>query len=191
MENPNRPMALFVCGLLALTIIVVLSGCGSGAAEINARAELVRTEAGFAKAELDEAIATGEVGPKALPLVESASARQDAIVEQAAGVQAAVSRVEDRDGPILRILRYIVVIVAVLGVLFVLIRFGPIVGLVVSWIVAIVPKARAVIPTKVRDQVKLDAEAMEADPANGRLREAVAVARAQDRLYDAAWRTMP
>jgi hypothetical protein len=88
--------ALRFAGVLAgLILLAPVTGCQSAKERIGAAAAKVRDESHAAYLELQEAIDTGDIGPKALPLVQSAMARQEIITTQAAAITDQLPNVKD------------------------------------------------------------------------------------------------
>jgi len=143
-------------------LLAALTGCSGSAKQAIGRAAVtVQREASASAAELDSALATGEIGPTAEPLVLSARKRQDVIAEAAIGVQDNMANIEDREGWFSRLLRTSFWFVVIGGVVFVCIYFAPVLRpvllLVGSWL--------NLIPRAIRIDARADAEAIVADKA--------------------------
>lgn len=173
--------------VLALCLLVLLSpvGCKSATKEISRAAAVVTEQATATQADLDTAVATGEVGPAALPYIESASDRQEVIKKQAAGVQERVTQVRDVVPWWAQLLgggfKAIVALLVAGAVVYVGFYFG-----VFKWIRLLLWRAGKFIPKSVWTEAKLDSEAL-IDGDDRAAREAVAARRAAYPEYDAAF----
>lgn len=78
-----------------MILLPLLVGCQGAKERIGSAATIVRSESQAAHLELQEAIDTGDVGPKALPLVQSAMARQEIITTEAAAITDLLPDVKD------------------------------------------------------------------------------------------------
>jgi len=134
-------------------LLAALTGCSGSAKQAIGRAAVtVQREASASAAELDSALATGEIGPTAEPLVLSARKRQDVIAEAAIGVQDAAQRVVDVKGFWGNLFDFIVWGGIIATVVFVLIYFRPVFAFLLSLF--------NMIPRPKRIEARADAEAI-------------------------------
>lgn len=105
---------------------------------------------------------------------------------EAAKVQVAVTTVKDKESAWVAIFENITWITIVLLVMFALFYFG-LAAPIRAFFVFIGSFVPAILPPKVKGQAKLDAESLDATP-NPDLEKSVAIRRASDPMYDAAWK---
>lgn len=105
---------------------------------------------------------------------------------EAAKVQVAVTKVKDIQPWWAQMLENFTWIILGGGILFALFYFG-LAAPIRAFFVFIGSFVPAILPPKVKGQVKLDSESLDAAP-NPDLEKSVAVRRASDPMYDAAWK---
>lgn len=171
-------------GAAAVMLVIACLGaaCGDHAKAITRGAAEVSTEAASARSDLDAAVASGDVGPRAMPGVTSARGRLGRIEVVASGIGDAATHVQDRASWFERMLGWWWLIPVGLVILAALYTFAP---AILARIVTMIPAALVLLPRAARDAAKLAREAMQ-DPR--RLPEFVAAHRAASPTFDAAFR---
>ena len=175
---------------LYLAACLVVAGCTSHKGEADAaigrnqaRAVVIDQQATAINSDLNAALETGEVGPLAVPFVDSAKGRATKIQSEAKGIQkdasAARGHIQQTQditpwwASLLGNLAWVVILVVAVGALW----YTGIFSVIRAWIPIL-------IPNRIKSQAKLDLEALEHPEV---LPQAVALRR-EDPMYNAAFK---
>lgn len=143
--------------MMLIAAMLLLSGCWwSKKQAVDASLTDIDNNAAAIGTNLDDALATGDVGPAAVPKVEDSIARAGAIREDCAKGKKALTGVEDKKNLLDKILDLLPWIIA----FALLIYFAPVVKPILTWLRLFIPKPK-------KDQAKLMAEAIAAEEVTG------------------------
>jgi hypothetical protein len=156
---------------------------------ISDAASRTSQKAGNIVTTLDEALNTGEVGPKAEPLVKDAQADARCIQAEAQKIIRQIPKIEDKTPLWAQVLMWVAGAFAAIAVCFVLWHLG--IGYIVAPILKIgggtISALAALIPTSTRSAAKFDAEAIINGHASTEQDKVITLRRTSDPLYDAAY----
>lgn len=134
-------IALILAALFAVVGVLMLTGCSATKAIGNAAREVVAL-AHEASGELESAVATGEVGERAMPHVERAKQSVDGIAAKGEAIVEVVNSgaVKDADNWFVKLVKgigWLTVAAILAGICFLVWRFWPYIQLAVGWIPAV------------------------------------------------------
>lgn len=174
-------MTRFLCSLVAC---VCLSACTSSKETIQRSATYATGEATAVVSALDAATATGDVGPKARPFVDTARERAGNVLGAASAITQALPGVTDVESWYKVLLKRVAVAAVLVVALWL---FWPLLPAFVGWLVVKIPRLAFVIPRGIRSLAKFDSEALASAPDSSSHFEATAIRRQASSLYNAAF----
>lgn len=160
MTVPVGPRKPWLSVIVTLAGVFLLAGCSAKQAIGNA-AVVVRTDAVGIQTDIAAAKATGEVGPKAEPHLDAATAKAQNIETKAEAILDELPNVKDVEHWFVGFLRTSLWLVIIGGIVFVCIYFAPVLRPIILTVGAFLN----LIPSRIRVQAKADA-AYIADPTN-------------------------
>lgn len=174
--------------LVLLSLVLFLSGCESATSEISSANTNITNHAQQATTDIKEAIATDDVGPLALPHLNSATGHLAQIQGYTITVSRNLTKVKDITpwwATLLGNLTLLALVVAVfLGALYLglfpVLRAG--IALTFGWL--------KFLPKTDTTSAKFDIEHLTANPQDSSARERIAARRSSDPTYDAAYRLL-
>jgi hypothetical protein len=174
--------------LLLLSLVLFLGGCESATSNISEANTSITNHAQAATSDIKEAIATNDVGPLALPHLNSATGHMAAIQGDTITVSRNLTKVKDITPWWATLMGNIALIVLVIAVFLGSLYLG--LFPVVRAAIAVTFGWLKFLPKSDTTSAKFDIEYLTANPNDGPARERIAARRSSDPTYDAAFRLL-
>ena len=151
----NRFQAIWIVIAAALVLVLAfLTGC-SATKQIGNAAVSIQQKSQAASVSLASAVATKEIGPKALPHIEAAKTAIDEINTEAIEIVEVVNSgaIKDADSPFWKFIKSIGFLATLITVAVLSVFYAPIIKPIIQWVGALI----GWIPKPIKAQAKADA----------------------------------